>query len=329
MEGWIRKNDRFATRQAIHAPAGLLHELEAALRHDSPDPAEPALARSKAAAHKALGALREWSVYATGRHKSLGAPWIAALAHARDAQVPLPELRAAFDSVLYFNYPGAWVMVKSESCRWDDVEQGIASASALIDLSALISKASPWIRSAVSSGEAAGNAGSRFHFLPHWGSWSKQLAVKANKIADRDQWSVIGSSPSERFGRQRAFAAFISSDTPGHSGFFSSTNQSGSDLGGAKLFDTQERASEYFKRGAYGKFQSGFGEYAIVECEIRALSVVRNFGANTDEIGAACSAAERESIEEALRLAEIDTLRARLAQLEAGAPAPLKQAGRL
>lgn len=122
---------------------------------------------------------------------------------------------------------------------------------------------------------------------------------------------VVVMGEDGRFAPQKAYAGFLPQSKKGAEGFWGSTNQSGMDLGAAKLFESPERAKQYFERG-------GFAQCQIVEVEVRVSAAVMNDGvALPDGLAAELARGEREHIEKALEMASIEDIRARLAVLEA------------
>lgn len=138
-----------------------------------------------------------------------------------------------------------------------------------------------------------------------------ELGKKRGFVDNPKDVVVVGEDG--RFSPQKAYAGFLPQSKKGAEGFWGSTNQSGMDLGAAKLFESPERAKQYFERG-------GFSQCQIVEVEIRVSAAVLNDGvALPDGLAAELARGEREHIEKALEMASIEDIRARLAVLEAGA----------
>lgn len=115
-----------------------------------------------------------------------------------------------------------------------------------------------------------------------------------------------------RFAPQSAFVGFFPKTDRQDEGFWGSTNQNGMDLGGAKMFESERRARQYFDR-------MGRNSYAIVEVSVAIKQVICHVGdAKPQGLNEEVARAEAEQINKAIEGASIELLRKRLSQLEAG-----------
>lgn len=149
----------------------------------------------------------------------------------------------------------------------------------------------------------------------------KQFGKKLRAVPREE--SLVVMSEKDRFAPQKGYAAFLPerAQTKTPEGFWGSNNCGGMDLGAAKLFESPERAKSYFERG-------GFGAFTLVEVEMRIRGIVPSSGGDAVGAGLASALAENEKAEIDALLAKMDieSVRARLAELEAAQPRQEAQA---